>query len=522
MIGCQKPQAMEVRSVPEPGDPGEIRQRQTFADEVARRIMLAIGEQSLQPGDVLPSEGRLAERHGVSRGVVRESLRILQASGVVRVTNGQRAVVRPVTSELFRVYLHWSLTTGAVSALDALELRRSIEREGAALAAGRLTAEAAMELRGIVAEMRRSLDHLDRYVELDFNLHTAIASASGNKLIGHLMASAEPVMKDLMRVGVRALMDDPRRIEVMHGLHEATVDAILRHDGDGARDCIIEESHRAVENLRALAPGGARPLLIQRWRLTAAAPPSSWLREEPATLPGRIARQIMASIVSDGLAPNALLPPAAELAATYKVSRGVIREALRVLAALSIVRTTNGRGTAVEPLSPEPLSRFLRWALQMEAISQVEIYELRVGIESECAAMAAERILPDEEAALGRLIPLLRERFGDPAVHGDLDLRLHLAVAAASHNPLMERVVVSFHEVIHDLITGGLGAMRGDPDELMRSSHAHEATAGAVIGHDPEEARRRMESMLRTAIRKLDRAATYSRSGQPGDGSWRG
>lgn len=471
--------------------------------------MVAISDQGLQPGDVLPSEAGLAAQYEVGRGVIREALRILQASGVVRVANGQRAVVRPVTADLFRVYLQWVVTSGVASARDAFELRRSIERVSAPLAAERITAAEVADLRSILAGMRDCLGDTSRYVDLDFRLHLAVASASRNSLIKHLLASAEPVMKNLMGSDLSSMAGDRVRLEAMHRWHEETVDALACHDVERARNAIIQAADGPIGRLTA---SGVDPgLAALTHAMSPAAPGSrpSWLKDEPATLAGQVAGELMTSIVHSEPSSTALLPAEAELAAAYNVSRGVIREALRVLGALGFARTINGRGTVLEPLSPVALSTFLRWALQMQAISQVEIHEVRVGIEGECAALAAQRITAGEESALTDVIARMKEHFAVPSTHGALDLKLHLVIAAASHNRLLEHVVASFHDVIRDLIVGGLDAMHGDLDRLEGNYRGHALVAGAVLGHDAEESRRAMEATIKFAIGHLDPLTVY-------------
>ena len=70
--------------------------RSKIYQEVARRLESQIMEGRLQPGDALPSERELMERHGVGRPAVREALLSLQKAGMIATQNGERArVVRP-------------------------------------------------------------------------------------------------------------------------------------------------------------------------------------------------------------------------------------------------------------------------------------------------------------------------------------------------------------------------------------------------------------------------------------------
>jgi len=75
--------------------------RQKVYQEIARRLEEQILDGHLHPGDVLPSERELMERHGVGRPAVREALMSLQKSGLIAIQNGERArVVRPSAMSL--------------------------------------------------------------------------------------------------------------------------------------------------------------------------------------------------------------------------------------------------------------------------------------------------------------------------------------------------------------------------------------------------------------------------------------
>jgi DNA-binding FadR family transcriptional regulator len=75
--------------------------RPKIYQEVARRLERQILDGRLQPGDALPSERELMERHGVGRPAVREALLSLQKAGLIAIQNGERArVVRPSAASL--------------------------------------------------------------------------------------------------------------------------------------------------------------------------------------------------------------------------------------------------------------------------------------------------------------------------------------------------------------------------------------------------------------------------------------
>jgi DNA-binding FadR family transcriptional regulator len=137
------------------------------------------------------------------------------------------------------------------------------------------------------------------------------------------------------------------------------------------------------------------------------------LRRE--TLSEQVAERLIASIEQDHLAPGALLPSEATLAAEYGVSRPVVREALKALAAKDVIAIANGKGAIVQPMSSAPLTDFFARALRNRHATAVELLEVRKGIEVQSATLAAQRRTDAELAALQRVLGALGEAVHDPA-----------------------------------------------------------------------------------------------------------
>lgn len=226
------------------------------------------------------------------------------------------------------------------------------------------------------------------------------------------------------------------------------------------------------------------------------------------TLSEQVSRHLMEWMAEVGLQPGEKLPTELQLAETFGVSRPVIREALRALAALDIVEISTGKAARVKPFSPALISTFLHWGMSIRAITSIEIHEFRKGIEGEGAALAAERADPAQKQALHEIVAEMRERHGDFGALGELDLRLHLDIAAASRNTLVRYVMESMHQPIAELIDGGLQRMRGKPCAVPQLLDEHEAIVQAICDGDAERARR-------TAVLVTERAITgFRRAGE--------
>jgi GntR family transcriptional repressor for pyruvate dehydrogenase complex len=109
------------------------------------------------------------------------------------------------------------------------------------------------------------------------------------------------------------------------------------------------------------------------------------------TLAEQVAERLISLIEHDELAPGTLLPAEGKLALEFGVSRPVVREALKVLAAKDIVAIANGKGAMVRPMTSAPLRDFFQRALRNRHSTSVELLEVRKGIEVQSATLAAQR-----------------------------------------------------------------------------------------------------------------------------------
>lgn len=207
------------------------------------------------------------------------------------------------------------------------------------------------------------------------------------------------------------------------------------------------------------------------------------------TLSEQISRHLMEWMTETGLQPGDRLPTELQLAETFGVSRPVIREALRALAALDIVEISTGKPARVKPFSPALISTFLHWGMSLRAITSIEIHEFRRGIEGEGAALAAVRATAGQKDGLRRTVRRMRAEQEDFDRLGELDLQLHLDIAAASGNTLVTYVMESMHQPIADLIESGLHRMRTKPWAVPQMLEEHEAIVQAICAGDAERAR---------------------------------
>lgn len=224
------------------------------------------------------------------------------------------------------------------------------------------------------------------------------------------------------------------------------------------------------------------------------------LRRE--TLAEQVADGLIALIEEEALAPGTLLPSEATLAQEFGVSRPVIREALKVLAAKDVVAIANGKGAIVRPISSDPLQDYFLRALRVRHATMVELLEVRRGIEVESAALAAKRRTAAQLSELEQALAAMRDYVADRDEYRRIDIKFHLLVAAASHNTLLFHLVESMRGPMQDSMRA-VSRHRITAEQNAVAITAHARIVNAIAAGDANEAGRAMAAHFDEGIRLL-------------------
>ncbi|AMS40106.1 FadR/GntR family transcriptional regulator [Aminobacter aminovorans] len=156
--------------------------------------------------------------------------------------------------------------------------------------------------------------------------------------------------------------------------------------------------------------------------------------QEPRTnLVTSMAEAIRRKIYDGQLQPGDRLPTESELGQTARVSRTVVREAVVVLKAEGLVETRQGAGAFVKGLAGQLVMPYRIEGATLEDILQM--LELRLAVEVEAAALAARRRTDADLLEMASALEdfaAARKQQNDAS---DADLRFHMALAEATHNP---------------------------------------------------------------------------------------
>lgn len=158
-------------------------------DRTIGGIVAMIGAGELAPASRLPPEGELAALMGVSRGSLREAVRVLAHLGILDVRVGDGTYVTDLDgTTLLRGFGLLGEVANEQTALEIFEIRRILESAAAAIAASRITDEQLEQLGAHLDELRAESD-CDRFVRLDIQFHDMVAAATGNVSLRMLCSS---------------------------------------------------------------------------------------------------------------------------------------------------------------------------------------------------------------------------------------------------------------------------------------------------------------------------------------------
>lgn len=208
----------------------------------------------------------------------------------------------------------------------------------------------------------------------------------------------------------------------------------------------------------------------------------------------RIVGDHLRSIGSGELTEGSPLPAESAMCATYGVSRSVVREAIRTLAAKGFVVASQGSTTVVAPRT--------RWSVldpEFLAVNTGEeffdhLQEARELLEPSIITVAVRHVTDEQVAELESLQAEL-EKTTDPEAHARLDIRFHAAIATATGNP----VLASMHALISGLGYRTRARSAALPGGIERAAFWHAQIIAALRARQVADA----ESAMRLHLRQV-------------------
>ncbi len=211
-----------------------------------------------------------------------------------------------------------------------------------------------------------------------------------------------------------------------------------------------------------------------------------------------VIQQLRNLIVNNEIRPGDVLPSERDLANSFGIGRGYVREAIKTLELYGVFKSVPGVGTIVSDLGTQCVTDFINNLVQFSVHEYEELIEVRALIEPFTAYRAATNATDEELRTIGRVFEDLSKVIAKNEVNLQLECDFHMEIAKASHNSILANTINAIlpglikliddldmakdgrHVKSHDEHVRLYEALRNrNPQEAERAMHHHMAQTGA-------------------------------------------
>lgn len=231
------------------------------SEDVIDRIKALIVSGELMPGERLPREDDLADRLGVGRNSLREAVRALIAMRILLIKRGDGTYVSSLEPHLLLESQSFAADVShGRTALQLLQVRRLLEPQATALAAGLVTDD---DLRTLTEILDRgaAATTAEEFVTHDAAFHHAIVDMTGNPVLSTLLQTlSTQTMKVRILRGTRTV----DAIASAHREHQSILRALASRDSQLAASAATVHVAAVEQWLRTSLPGEASAVDIDQ------------------------------------------------------------------------------------------------------------------------------------------------------------------------------------------------------------------------------------------------------------------
>ena len=161
---------------------------------------------------------------------------------------------------------------------------------------------------------------------------------------------------------------------------------------------------------------------------------------ERVSVAEQVARNLLDLIRTGSIRPGQQLPTERDLAATLQVSRPSVREALRGLQILGVVKARQGGGLFVTSLEAAEILQPLQMLITLTEENFEALHESRVAVEGAMGRLIAQRIDTATIVRLRKMVEVQKELLANPVAFRVSDMEFHRTLGAVLNNPFLERI----------------------------------------------------------------------------------
>jgi DNA-binding FadR family transcriptional regulator len=226
---------------------------------------------------------------------------------------------------------------------------------------------------------------------------------------------------------------------------------------------------------------------------------------DPRRMAEVIAERIERDIIEQGWPVGTVLGSEGDMIARYGVSRGTLREAVRIVEHHSVARMRKGPGGGLAVTEPDrsAIESAAGLYLRYVGVKRQDLFQARAALELACVTAVAESITENGIAALREVLRSEEQvSEGEEASHPHA---LHAVIASLTGNPALELFVNVLAQLDHELAHVETVKWVVDPAEAFPESHrAHQAIVDAIASGDAALAQHRMRRHLQAIAELLD------------------
>lgn len=226
---------------------------------------------------------------------------------------------------------------------------------------------------------------------------------------------------------------------------------------------------------------------------------------KPKKISEEIVQQIKQLISSGDLRPGQRIPSERELATMLGVSRPSVREAIMVLEAMGFLESRQGGGTYVRSLTEstiaDPLSSIVG---SKDPKILYSLTEVRMGLETWSAYLAAERATDDQLKQMRDLFMIMEKQAADGGWDAEVDAKFHYVITEATQNTIQVHVLNSIHSLFQTNIMVALTEFYQREGYLEKLLTQHRDILEAIEARDPDRAQKAMREHLQLVEEKMN------------------
>lgn len=223
----------------------------------------------------------------------------------------------------------------------------------------------------------------------------------------------------------------------------------------------------------------------------------------PKKISEEIVGQIKELISKGELRPGERIPSERDMANLLGVSRPSVREAIMVLEAMGLIESRQGGGTYVRSLTETSLADPLTTMVEKDPRLLHALVEVRMGLESWAAYLAASKATEEEIASLSKLIKEMESQAGSGGWDPEVDAQFHYTITMSTHNTIQLHVLDTIRGLFQATIEVALLEFYKREGYLESLLDQHRSIFDAIRQRNPEQARQAMITHLAFVQEKL-------------------